>query len=160
MMMIVVVVIMVVTMPMTDDGIYLTIHVRMSPQYHQRTIHQQQNQLEYEHHRLKRDEIGLVLEVEVFSLHLQSFQNSYSSWNYQNLLMEMVILNENFESKIVFLQAFDWSILPDEYQHCLEQMIQMILHLEFLEFLVCHLSKNFELTIVLMMFRCHAAAVG
>lgn len=39
-------------------------------------------------------------------------------------------------------------------------MIQMILHLEFLEFLVCHLNKNFELTIVLMMFRCHAAADG
>ena len=36
----------------------------------------------------------------------------------------------------------------------------MILHLEFLEFLVCHLNKNFELTIVLMMFRCHAAADG
>lgn len=44
--------------------------------------------------------IDRVLEVEVFSLHLQSFLNSYSNWNYQNLLTVMVILNANFESKI------------------------------------------------------------
>ena len=36
----------------------------------------------------------------------------------------------------------------------------MILHLGFLEFVVYHLSKNFELMIVLMKFRYHEAADG
>jgi hypothetical protein len=78
-------VIMVVKMSMTDDVIYLMIHVRSFPD-HRQTIHYRQL------HWLKRDVIGHVLVVVVFSFDLlHPFLNFYSNLNYQNLLMAMVI---------------------------------------------------------------------